>query len=108
MREEIVEWIISHNNFKPSCVSSGVINILSPESYQKEVFLKMLTEIYVRDIHDDMIKKYYNVGLESVVDSMTQKLLISYTTLILFIPPQVSKIIIRLRQICGCEIFIIS
>ena len=54
-----------------------------------------------------MIKLYDNSGLESVVDSVTNKLLISDTILRLFIPPQFWKKNPRLRQICGCDIFII-
>ena len=44
-------------------------------------------EIYVRYIHNDMIKPSYNGGLEIVADSVTQKLLISDTTLMSFMPP---------------------
>ena len=57
----------------------------------------MLMVIYVRDIHNDMIKPSENVGLESVVDSVTQKLLISNIKLRLFITPQVCKMTPRLR-----------
>ena len=39
-REEIVEWILSHTNFKPLCESSDVVTIINPESNQKEVFPK--------------------------------------------------------------------
>ena len=43
-------------------------------------------EIYFRVIHNDMIKPYDNCGLVSVVDYVTQKVLISDTTLRSFIP----------------------
>ena len=54
-----------------------------------------------------MIKPYENGGLVSVVDSVIHKVLIIDTTLRSFIPPQVRKIKIKLRHICGCEICII-
>ena len=54
-----------------------------------------------------MIKPPANVGLESVVDSVTYKLLIIDTTLRSFIPPKVRKMTPRLRQIFGCELCII-
>ena len=41
----------------------------------------MLMDISVRYLHNDIIKPYENGGLESVVDSVTQKVLISDTTL---------------------------
>ena len=43
----------------------------------------------------------------SVIDSMTQKVMISDAKLRLFIPPQVWKMTSKLHQICGCEIYII-
>ena len=54
-----------------------------------------------------MVKPYYNGGLASVVDSVTQKVLISDTILRLFIPPQVRKMDSKLCQICRCELCII-
>ena len=61
-------------------------------------------EISVRYLHNDMIKQYDNGGLKSVLDPVTQKVLISETTLMSFIPPQVRKTTPRLRQICRCEL----
>ena len=64
--------------------------------------------ISVRDLHNDMIKLSDNGGLESLVDSVTQKFLISDTTLRLFILPQVRKMTPRLPHIRECKIFIIT
>ena len=55
-----------------------------------------------------MIKISDNGGLASLVEPVTQKVLISDTTLKLFIPPQVRKMSHKLRQICGCELCIIT
>ena len=43
----------------------------------EESFTKTSMDISVMDIHNDMIKPSNNGGLESVVDYMTHKLLIS-------------------------------
>ena len=48
-------------------------------------------EIYVNDIHTDMIKQYKNGRLEIVVYSLIHKVLIIDTTLGSFIPPQIIK-----------------
>ena len=64
-------------------------------------------KVSVRDIHNDMIKPFKNDLLDSIVNSMTQKVLISDTTLRLFIPPQFRKMTPKLRQICECELCII-
>ena len=66
-------------------------------------FPKISMDIYVRDLHNDIIKPYYNYELKSVVYSVTQKLLIIDTTLRLFIPPQVRKMTPKLLQLCICE-----
>ena len=66
-----------------------------------------MIEISVRDLHNDTIKTSKNSWLESVVDSMTQKLMIRDTTLRSFIPPQFCEITPKLRHICVCEICII-
>ena len=61
-------------------------------------------DISVKNIQNNMIKPYENGGLESLVDYVAHKLLISDTTLSSFIPPQVYKTTPKLCQICGCEI----
>ena len=68
----------------------------------------MLLEISVMDLHNDMTKKSDNGGFPSIVDSVTQKVLIFDTPLRLFIPLQVLKINLKLRQICGYELFIFN
>ena len=51
--------------------------------------------ISVRYLHNDTIKPYENGGLDSVVDSVTQKIPISDSTLKSFIPPHVRKMTLR-------------
>ena len=63
--------------------------------------------IFVKDIRNNMIKPSDNSGQDSVAYSMTKRALISDTRLSSFIPPKVSKMTTRLRQICGCDICII-
>ena len=67
----------------------------------------MLMKISVRDLQNYIIKPSDNGGLDIVVDSVTQTILISDKTLRSFILPQVRKITFRLHQIYGCELFII-
>ena len=59
----------------------------------------MLMEISVRDIHNDMIKPPDIGGLASLVDSVTQQVMISYKKLRSFIPPQVRKMTPKSCQI---------
>ena len=65
-------------------------------------------DISVGDLHNDMIKLSQNGGFPNIVYYVTQKLLISDKILRWFIPTQVSKMTSKIRQICGCEICIIT
>ena len=51
----------------------------------------MLTDIYFRDIPNGTIKPSNNSDMESEVDSVTEKVLISDTTSTLFIQAEVRK-----------------
>ena len=64
-------------------------------------------DISIRGLQNDLIKPYVNGGLESLADSVTQKVLIIDTTLKSFIPPQVHKMNPKLLQIWVCDICII-
>ena len=63
--------------------------------------------ISVRYPHNDMIEPSENAGLASVVDFVTNKVLISDTILRSFIPLQVHIMTPKLHHICGCEFCII-
>ena len=81
LTEEISEWILSHPNIKPSCLSRNFVTVLNQESNIKEVFQNILIDISFRYLHNDMIKPSENGWLASVVDYVTQKVLIIYTIL---------------------------
>ena len=68
----------------------------------------MLMQISIRGLQNYIIKTFENDELASVVDYLAQKLLISNTTLMSFIPPQVRKMTTKLRHNCGYEICIIT
>ena len=68
---------------------------------------KCLIEIYVRYLHNYIIKKSNNGRLAILFDSMTHKLMIIYTTLRSFIPSKVRKMTPKLCQICRHELCII-
>ena len=60
--------------------------------------------ISVQDIHIDTIKPFDNGEWESVVYSVTHKVMIHDTAFRSFIPPQAHKITPKLHHISGCEL----
>ena len=99
------------DNFSSQCQEITCIKrfftFFTPESNIKEIVPKILMKTYIRDLQNDIIKPSENDGLVGVVDSGTDKVLISDTTFKSFIPPQDRKITTKLSQICGCELCII-
>ena len=64
-------------------------------------------KISAGDLHNNMITPSDNGGLVVVANFVTHKVLISDTTLGLFIPSQVRKMTPKLCHILRCDIFII-
>ena len=64
-------------------------------------------DMSVRYLQNDVITPSDKYGLDIVIGSVAQKVLISDTTLRSFVSPQVLKMTPKLHQICGCEICII-
>ena len=73
MREEIVKLILSHINVNPSCVSRRVFTVLNPVSNSEEVFSKMSRDVFVRNIHNDMIKQFDDGELVRLFYYVTHK-----------------------------------
>ena len=77
--EDVLGFILFHPNVKPSCVSSDSLTVLNQKSDIKELSSKILMEISVRDLHNDMIKIFDGSGLASEVEYVTHEVLISDT-----------------------------
>ena len=101
----ILEWIINH----PHVVSSPFLNdtvfvkvhLPNGESIKERVG-KLLIEISIRELHQDMMKPP-PIGLSEVYCNDTQKLLVSERHLRSILPPQLRPITFSQKQLCGCE-----
>ena len=102
LRDELVNWILSHEHVIPSSQTADTILILNPITQQREPVTKLLLQISVRELHDDLIGPPPK-GLPSVYDSSTQKLLVSESTLRAMLPPQLRRMTNAQKEICGCE-----
>ena len=102
LRDDLVNWILSHEHVIPSSLTTDTILVHNPITKQREPVTKLLLQISVRELHDDLIGPPPK-GLPSVYESSTQKLLVSESTLRAMLPPQIRRMTNAQKEICGCE-----
>ena len=101
----LFEWIVNH----PHVISSPIhrdtvlVNVHRPNGdVVKERVGKLLLEISIRELHQDMMKPP-PTGLHQVYCKVTKKCIISESYLRNIIPPQLRPITFSQKQLCGCE-----
>ena len=102
LHKQVLEWILCHEHVIPSSISKDTILVYNPVSKKREPVTKLLLQISVRELHDDLISSPPK-GLSSVYDTKTKKLLVSESTLRTMLPPQLRPMNSSQKTICGCE-----
>ena len=102
LRDKLVQWILSHEDVVQSSLGSDTIHVFNPITNQREPVTKLLLQCSVRELHDDLIGPPPK-GLPCVYDSKTKKLLVSESTLRAMLPPQLRRMSVSQKEICGCE-----
>jgi hypothetical protein len=91
LKSDVQNWVLQHPNVKPSCISNDVLTVVNPTTNEKEKKHKMLMEVPVRDLHNDLIKPEDEGGLPGIINPNTGKPYISDTMLLSFMPQHVKK-----------------
>ncbi len=94
MRRALHTWVINHPNVIDSPIARDTLLIKDPETGQKKRTGKLLLEISVRELHNNLLEPTVNGGLGEV--------LISDTALRYLLPPQLRPMTERHKQMCGC------
>ena len=102
LRDDLINWILSHEHVIPSSQTSDTILVLNPTTQKREPVTKLLLQVSVRELHDDLIGPPPK-GLPSVYDPITKQLLVSESTLRAMLPPQLRRMTNAQKDICGCE-----
>ena len=76
LRDALVNWILSHEHVIPSSLTADTILVFNPQTQKREPVTKLLLQISVRELHDDLIGPPPK-GLPSVYEPGTNKLLVS-------------------------------
>jgi hypothetical protein len=111
LRAELHEWVLAHPRIVASPISNDTLLVKNKETGKKERVGKLLREISIRELHNDLIRKGTEggglvAGLASARDA-TGKVLISDTALRYLLPVQLKPMTERHKMMCGCEVCIV-
>ena len=109
IRLALHNWILAHPRVVNSPIANDTLLVLNPETDRKERTGKLLLEIPVRELHNDLISQVTG----GIVDGMPSardekgKVLISDTALRYLLPPQLKPMTERHKVMCGCEVCLV-
>ena len=90
LKKRVVNWLTDHPRIIQSPLANDVLLIKNPENPKQKIPVpKLLREISIRELHNDLISKTSS-GLKEVYDD-NDKVIISDTALRSLIPPNIKK-----------------
>ena len=102
---KLLDWIMNHPHVVPSPIARDTVLVKVKNCHGEDVrerVGKLLLEISVRELHQDLMKPP-PIGLAEVYCESTQKLMISERYLRNMLPPQLRAMSFAQKQMCGCE-----
>ena len=105
LNASLFDWIINHQHViaSPILKDTVIVKVPNPDgSFRKERVGKLLLEISVRALHQDMMKEP-PLGFDGAYCPITKKLIISERHLRNILPPQLKRMSVSQKQMCGCE-----
>ena len=110
MRQALHQWILDHPRVVQSPIANETIKVLNLETGLKERATKLLREVSLRELHNDLIELSVEKGGKGggLPEARAEdgKILISATAMRYLLPPQLQAMTERHKQMCGCEICI--
>jgi hypothetical protein len=100
LRKSLLQWILDHPSVVPSPISKDTLLVRNPDTGVKERVGKLLLEISVRELHNDLLDD--KKGLKEARNEKGE-VLISDTALRYLLPKQIRKMTACHKQMCGCE-----
>jgi hypothetical protein len=102
IREKLHHWIMNHPHVIDSPISNDTVLILNPDTNLKERVGKLLCEVSIRELHNDLIEEEVNGGLKEA-RGVSGEVIISDSALRYLLPVQMRPMTERHKQMCGCE-----
>jgi hypothetical protein len=105
VRSKFLEWFMNHPNVVESPIVNETILVKNIVTGQKERVNKLLLQISIRELHNDMLLPPDQGGFAEAWDERGAAR-ISDTALRALLPEQARKMTPRHKQMCGCEVCI--
>jgi hypothetical protein len=105
VRSKFLEWFMNHPNVVESPIVNETIFVKNIVTGQKERVNKLLLQISIRELHNDMLLPPDQGGFAEAWDERGAAR-ISDTALRALLPEQARKMTPRHKQMCGCEVCI--
>ena len=106
LRKKLHDWFIKHPQVVASPFANDTLKIPDPEDPNQKIRAgKLLLQVSMRELHNDLLSEDETVGLKEARDE-NGKVLISDTALRCLRPPQVKPMTERHKVMCGCKICI--
>jgi hypothetical protein len=105
IRVKLLEWLLGHPNVVESPIAGETIWVRNLETGEREQVAKLLLQITIRELHNDMLLSPEKGGFKEAKDEVGN-VLISDTALRALLPEQVRRMTPRHKQMCGCEVCI--
>ena len=105
MNRVLFDWILNHPHVISSPILRDTVLVKVPQAdghVTKERVGKLLLEISVRELYQDLLKPP-PIGLSNVYCKESKNVLVSERYLRNFLPPQLKPITFAQKQLCGCE-----
>ena len=109
IRMALHEWIFAHPRVVNSPIANDTLLVLNPQTGKKERTGKLLLEISVRELHNDLISTEQGGLVNGLGEARDDKgkVIISDTALRYLLPPQLKPMTERHKIMCGCETCIV-
>ena len=107
VRRELHDWVLNHPRVVNSPIANETLFVENKDTLQRERVGKLLLEISVRELHNDLIELPPDQGGKggglACARGSDGKIIISDTSLRYWLPPQLKPMTERHKQMCGCE-----
>jgi hypothetical protein len=105
IKEKLDIWVREHPNVRPSPITRDTLLVKNKVTGEKERVGKLLLEIPVRELHNDMLLPVNKGGFAGAFDE-NGSVIISDTTLRKLLPKELRPATETHKQLCGCELCI--
>ena len=95
-------WITRHPQVFQSPISNDCLKVVLDDQSEPQLVPKLLPQLFVRELHNSLVGDTNDGGLKDARDEYG-KIIISDSTLLSLLPPQLKQMSARYKIMCGCE-----